>query len=166
MNVAALNCVEVKQRAGLLDAAIEHGFELDERLVSYRDSHLLYLARSNLVQALLAKDRIEEAREWAEKTWALAERYEFTPFDTEILALLAALEGRARTAATLLGFAAARLRADGAAMGVVEARTAKRASAICIDLLGEAEFELRKATGASLSLGEVGPIAFAAVDAP
>jgi predicted ATPase/DNA-binding winged helix-turn-helix (wHTH) protein len=165
MNAAALNSVEVEQRAGLLDAAIEHGLGLDERLVAFRDLHLLYTARANLFHALLAKDRIEEAREWGKKNWVLAERYEFNSLDAEGPALLAALEGRARTAATLLGFAAARLRADGAAMGVIEARTAKRASAICIDLLGEAEFELRKATGASLSLGEVGPIAFAAVDA-
>ena len=81
------------------------------------------------------------------------------------LALLAALEGRARDAAKLCGYGDAIYAANGVVRQVNEARMATDAERLAREKIGEAEFERLKAEGAALGENNIASLAFRLKDA-
>jgi hypothetical protein len=81
------------------------------------------------------------------------------------LALLAALEGRARAAAKLCGYGDAIYAASRVVRQINEARTAMRAEQLAREKIGDAEFDRIKAEGAALGEDDIATLAFGLKDA-
>jgi predicted ATPase/DNA-binding winged helix-turn-helix (wHTH) protein len=99
------NLIDVLLAAGQPEAAADAGRALVARLDGARDEGHMAYARINLVAALLALQRCDEAREQLRHAWPTAVRVERQAWCADYLASLAALEGRPEAAAQLVGAA-------------------------------------------------------------
>jgi hypothetical protein len=95
--------------------AVEIGFELVNRHGPARSRYNLLVALGNLSNALLQVGEIEQARGMVAKLHEESRAASWDTFATfaPVFALLAACDGRLKSAARLLGFAAMRARAMG-----------------------------------------------------
>ena len=115
--------------------------------------------------AWLMKGEAGAARELAPGDWQAALQFEQQGPVAAILALLAALETRPRTAALLLGYAAAAWARTGVQPMPTAQLTLERAEAIVLRAVGDVAVARLKLRGATLSDASVTQLAFAAADA-
>lgn len=143
-----------------IDEALRRCLDLEQRLTGTRHRWDLSLAQALIVSAWLAKNDTERARQAALAGWSLACQIGMSDEWTDKLALLAALEGRSRQAARLLGYADATFAASGATRRASDARAKARAITLASAWLDGDEFARLKDEGASLSESDIEAIAF------
>ncbi len=143
--------------------AVRLGFELVQELDGPRWQCPLASARVNLVAALIAQGTLAEARSMAEAGWTLSKQFDQMHLLVDHLALLAALEGRMRCTARLLGFGDS-LHTEGPNRQRNEARAADRAGVLAREQLGHTEFARLQAEGAAMDDVRIKQIAFAIED--
>ena len=100
-----LNLVNGALAAGHTEEAVAHGLAVVAQLENTRHVSLLVETRIQLVGALLAGDRLAEARQHSLAAWQLVGHCSRLDFWADYQALLAALEGRFDDAALLHGYA-------------------------------------------------------------
>jgi len=163
--VAQANLMDSLLADGRVDEAIACGVALQAQLQASRQLSALPAARLNLTAALLSKDEAAQARQLAMDGWPQALQLAWQPYWADYLALLAAIEGRPRSASRLLGYANARYAANSTSREVNEARAAQRAEQLAVSCLGELAFERLKAAGAGLHDDEIADLAFGVLEA-
>lgn len=126
-----------------------------------RHAQSLARAQLNLGAAWLAIGDAPQARAALQAGWPEAARFDLQAFYADHLALLAALEGRPRTAALLTGHAQARYERLQDARQRNEALAVERARRLACASLTDAEFEQLQADGAQLHDAEIATLAFA-----
>jgi hypothetical protein len=124
-----------------------------------RNFEELPLTLSNLTGAWLDKGDAAKAREVAEEGWPLSLQLGDHECWPDNLALLAALEGRAKSAVLCLGFGDADCSAREVVRQPNEARAAQRAEALARAQLGDAEFDRLRIEGAGLHLDDIDELA-------
>jgi predicted ATPase/DNA-binding winged helix-turn-helix (wHTH) protein len=160
------NLVDAELAGGDAAAAARSGVALVTSLQGTRHEFTLALARLNLCAAWLALDDHTKAREVAQTLWPQATFFEWPHYAACYLALLAALEGRPRAAAQLLGFAEAIYAARREDRGSTNEATAiTRARTMAAAALGDAEEARLRAEGAALREAEIAALAFGDRDA-
>jgi hypothetical protein len=163
---AQSNLADAALAAGDVDEAVRLGTEVERQAsISNRNRHNLSGARVNLTGALLAQRSLSQARAMATTAWPLAKEFLQLHWLADNLALLAALEGRARDAAKLCGYGDATYAAYGVVRQINEARTAMRAEELARERIGETEFARLKAEGAGLREDDVLTLAFRSTEA-
>lgn len=152
---------------GLLDAAEQHlreAAEVAERRGKVTDRWTFILA--NLTAARLMQGDLAGARASAAEGWPHARRLDADAWWADHLALLAAREGRPRTAALLLGLADAAYARIKDGRHQLEDRHAREAADAARTALGDASFEaLRRAGGTAELEARIHQDALAATDA-
>jgi predicted ATPase/DNA-binding winged helix-turn-helix (wHTH) protein len=136
--------------AGHVDDAVRHGTELEQRLRGTRHQSSLAYARVGLTGALLAQGALDAARTMACMAWPLAVQFDIKFPLADNLALLSAVEGRAASAAVLIGYADAGYAGYGLVRQLTEKRAAEQAVEIARVRLGIEQFERLRAEGAGL----------------
>jgi len=159
------NLAELALANGNAAEAVRQGRELEHDWSGSRDIRSLATARMNLTAALLACDDVSAARETAQRGWPLAAQFALQPYWVDSLALLAALEGRARASACLRGHSDAGYAAIAEQREATQMRSAARAEAISRAALGDAAYEALRLEGAQLSHEQAGVLAFEHSDA-
>jgi hypothetical protein len=127
----------------------------------------LGICRRAVVIALLAHDDLNRALPLAQVGWRQAARYPLLAHAAwpDLLALLAALEGRPRAAAKLLGFGDASWARIGRKRGATTRRMVQRAESIATGALGNDALARLRREGADLRDEDVDALAFATEDA-
>jgi hypothetical protein len=146
------NVIGAEMHAGLVDDAVRDGEALLAQLQGTREVWRLVWLRVTLTAAWLRKGGLAQARVHAAEAWPQALSNAFDDSMADHCALLAALEGRPRQAARLLGYAEARHAANRDSRQPTEAQSAERALALVRAALGEAEVERLKVAGAALTV--------------
>ena len=162
--VALGNLIDHELAAGNAAAAVQAGQTLTAELGRTRHVYSLGFARLNLCAACLALGDLSQARAVGAAAWPAALAFELQHAAAAYLALLAALEGRPRAAARLLGYAEAIYTARNEAREANEAAAIERARQLGREALGMQAFERLHADGAALPDAEVAALAFAAAD--
>lgn len=163
-DAARTNLADLELAAGRPDEAVRLGRELVARWLSTRNARSLASARLNLAHALLAMDDAAAARAVAAEAWPGAGTWMLQPYWGLALALLAALEGRPRAAAALLGYADQVFRQRGERPEPNEARTRARATAIATAALGAEAVAAIVRRGALLTDEQAGRLGLALED--
>jgi hypothetical protein len=158
------NLIDAELAAGDAHAAARSGATLVESLRGTRHEYSLAFARVNLLAALLALNDCAQARPVAQAAWAKAVAFELQHAAAAYLALLAALEGRPRAAAQLIGYSEAIYAAREEACEVNETAALSRARTLAVAALGDAGFERLHAEGAMLRDADIEALAFAGED--
>jgi hypothetical protein len=152
---------------GLVDAAEQHlreAAEVAERRGKVTDRWTYILA--NLTAARLMQGDLAGARASAAEGWPHARRLDADAWWADHLALLAAREGRPRTAALLLGLADAAYARIKDGRHQLEDRHAREAADAARTALGDASFEaLRRAGGTAELEARIHQEALSATDA-
>jgi hypothetical protein len=157
------NLIDAELAAGDAHSAARSGAALVDWLRGTRHEYALTFARINLMAALLAVDDCAQARTVAQAAWDKAPAFEVQHAAAAYLALLAALEGRSRAAAHLVGYSEAIYAARDEVREANETAATDRARTLAAAALGDA-FDRLHAAGAKLRDGEIAAIAFATVD--
>lgn len=163
-DAARTNLADLELAAGRPEVAVRLGRELVTRWLGTRHARSLASARLNLAHALLACDDAAAARTVAVDGWPGAASWMLQPYWGLALALLAALEGRPRAAALLLGYADEVFRQRGERPEPNEARTRERAEGIAITALGKQTMAEIARRGALLSDEQAGRLGLALED--
>ena len=151
--------------AGRVDEAVLLGLEVERQSSKTRRPFLLALSRIGLVCAYLAQGDLQKAHAMAETAWPLAKQFWILDDLADHVALLTAIEGRAHDSAKLRGFVDARHANSGQVREFPEARAVERAERLARAQLGDAEFELLRAEGATLCEDEIAALAIRRIDA-
>jgi predicted ATPase/DNA-binding winged helix-turn-helix (wHTH) protein len=159
------NLIDAELAAGNAQSAARRGADLVEWLRGTRHEYALTFTRINLVAALLAVDDSAQARPVAQAAWEKAPAFDVQHAAAAYLALLAALEGRPRAAAQLVGYSEAIYAARDEVREANEMTATHRARALAVAALGDAAFERWRAAGSTLRDAEIRAIAFASADA-
>lgn len=147
------NVIEAEVLAGHVDDAIRDGDLLLARLRGSRETRRLSWLHQLLLAAWLQKnDGVTQARVHAAKAWPLMRAHSTESALADHCTLLAAQEGRPRSAARLVGYADTTYAAQRDSRQATEAQSVERALALARAALGEAEVERLRATGAALDL--------------
>jgi hypothetical protein len=136
LDVARTNLADLELAAGHPQEAVRLGRALVARWEGTRNARALASARLNLANALLACGDAPAARGLATQAWPTVGTWLLQPYWGLALALLAALEGRLRAAAALLGYADAGYRGRGERPEPNEARGRAQAEALAVAGLG------------------------------
>jgi hypothetical protein len=149
--------------AGRTAEVLADGLPLLEQLQGTRNETALGICRRAVVTALLANDDLDRARPLAQAGWREAARVPLLAHAgwPDLLALLAALERKPRTAAKLLGSSDAGWARSGRKRGAVTLAVNRRAESIASDALGNETFAQLRQEGARLRWEDVDAIAFA-----
>jgi predicted ATPase/DNA-binding winged helix-turn-helix (wHTH) protein len=146
-------------------AALSAALELVARLEGTRYRRTLNLARAGLLQAWLANDNVGQARALALAGWPDAVVFRgHSAIWSDALALLAALEGRARTCALLCGFAESRYALVQHPRQNSELVTVRRATALARASIADDEFDRLMSEGRLMREGEIGVLGLAEKD--
>ena len=161
-DVGALgNLVDAELAAGNPAQAAATGVALVASLAGGRDERGLAYARLNLSAALLTLGEHEQARPHLRAGWAQATLFDMQPYFADVVALLAAFDGRLEATARLAGYAdAANARAGERQPN--EAAAHARAVQLAHAALGDATFDRLHAEGATLRDADIEAIAFPA----
>ena len=159
--------IGTKLAAGRTAEVLADGLPLLEQMQGTRNETALGVCRRAVVAALLAHDDLDRARPLAQFSWRHAVRFPLLASAAwpDLLALLTALEGRPRAAATLLGVGDAGWERIGRPRGVATRRAVKRTESIGRSALGDETFARLRREGARLRDQDVDALAFAAADA-
>jgi len=163
-SIALGNLIDHELAAGDAVAAAATGTALVAALEGTRDEYSLAFARLNLMAAWLAQDDRANARVVAQAAWPKATMFELQQYCGAYLALLAALEDRPRAAARLLGYAAAIYAARDETREMNEQAAMARAERLSRTAIGDEEFTLLHAEGATLLDDEIASLAFDPAD--
>jgi len=158
------NLIDAELAAGNARTAARCGADLVEWLRGTRHEYALTFSRINLVAALLAMDDCAGARPVARAAWDKVPAFDVQHAAAAYLALLAALEGRPRAAAQLVGYSEAIYAARDEVREANETAATNRARTLAAAALGDAAFDRLCAAGAKLRDVEIGAIAFATAD--
>ena len=151
--------VDTELAAGRIADAVNHGRELESKLIGTRHLSALAFARVGLVGALVANGELEQAHATAKTAWPLAVQFDIHFPLADNLALLAALEGRDSDAAQLLGYADAGNAVTGLERQLGESRVVRQAIDLVSQRLGSAQFAQLRTRGTQLSLCEAASLA-------
>ena len=148
--------------AGDAAAAARSGLDLVAAWENTREEVFCTLARLNLLAAWLALNELGQARPLAQAGWPNAIRFDMQPQWADYLALLAALDGRPKAAALLVGYSDSAYIAAETVRLVNEEVGVRRAARLATEALGEVEFERLRGEGASLRDPDITALAFPA----
>jgi hypothetical protein len=162
--IAAGNLVDAELAAGDAQGAAQTGAALVEALLATRHEYSLAFARINLLAAWLALDDRERARAAGPVTWEKAVMFNSQHAAAAYLAVLAALDGRPRAAARIVGYSEAQYAARAEARERNETAATERARALARAALGDAEFERQRNAGEALGETDIAAIAFGSAD--
>jgi hypothetical protein len=156
----------IKLAAGRTAEVIADGLPLLEQMRGTRNETALAICRRAVVTALLAHDDLVRARPLAQIGWRQTARFPMLAHAAwpDLMALLAALERRPRTAAKLLGVGDASWARTGRQPGATTRGLVQRAESIATDALGNETFAYLRREGALLCSDDVDAIAFAVED--
>jgi predicted ATPase/DNA-binding winged helix-turn-helix (wHTH) protein len=156
-----------KLAAGRTAEVLADGLPLLEQMRGTRNETALGICRRAVVTALLAHDDLDRARPLAQVGWRQAARYPPLAHAAwpDLLALLAALEGRPRAAAKLLGVGDAHWARSGRKRGATTRGVIQRAESIAAGTLGDDALARSRREGADLRDEDVDALAFATEDA-
>src|SRR5262249_49106825 len=160
--------IGIKLAAGRTAEVLADGLPLLEKMRGTRNETALGICRRAVVTALLAQYDLDRARPLAHLGWRQAARFPSLAHAAwpDLLALLAALEGRLRAAAKLLGVGDAGWARTGRQRGPTTRRVVQRAESIAAGALAGETFAHLRGEGARLRSDDVDAIAFAAEDVP
>jgi hypothetical protein len=158
--------IAIKLAAGRTSEVLAEGLPLLKQLQGTRNETALGICRRAIVTALLAHDDVGRARPLAQIGWRQAARFPMLAHAVwpDLLALLAALERRPRTAAKLLGVGDTGWARTGHQPGATTRGVLQRAESIAADALGNETFTHLRREGALLRSEDVDAIAFAVED--
>jgi predicted ATPase len=159
-----LKLAECELSMGRIDDALRRCMDLEQRLTGTRHRWDLSLAQALILSARLAKNDTERARDAARAGWSLACQIGMGDEWGDKLALLAALEGRPRHAARLIGYADASFAASGATRRASDAHAEARALMLTRARLDCDDFARLRGEGATLSESDIEAIAFSLED--
>jgi hypothetical protein len=125
-----MSLAECALAAGRADEAVALVRDLVGRFVGTRHPHSLARARLQLAAALLARPAVEEARAVARDGWPQAAAFDLSHRWADVLALLAAMDGRPLLALRLVDFADAGYRLRGDVRQANERQLAEQARAL------------------------------------
>lgn len=163
-DAARANLADLELAAGRPAEAVRLGRQLVARWRGTRNARALALARLNLANALLACDDAAAARAVAADAWPDLGTWRLQPYWALALALLAALEGRPRASAALLGFADRHYRQRGEQPEPNEARTRARADGLAAAALGAEVAAAMARQGALMNDEQAGRLGLAQQD--
>ncbi|MCW5612093.1 MAG: winged helix-turn-helix domain-containing protein [Rubrivivax sp.] len=163
-DAARTNLADLELAAGRPAEAVRLGRQLVERWRGTRNARSLATAQLNLANALLALDDTAAARALAAEAWPGAALWRLQPYWALVLALLAALEGRPRAAAALLGYADRHFQQRGEQPEPNEARTRARAEGLAIAALGAEAAAAIARQGALMNDEQAGRVGLALQD--
>jgi predicted ATPase/DNA-binding winged helix-turn-helix (wHTH) protein len=144
---------------GRVDEAVQRGHERVRSLAGSRDRSGLAFARLNLANALLAQGDTAAAREQAGLGAPGAALFALERDWADVLAGLAAQQGRPRTAARLCGHADAAYAQRAEVREHNEARIRAQAEALARAALGDADFERLRQGGSGLDFSSAATLA-------
>lgn len=155
--------IGTKLAAGRMADVLAEGLPLLEQMQGTRNETALAICRRAVVTALLAHDDAKRARPLAQVGWLQSARFPMLAHAAwpDLLALLAALEGRPRAAARLLGAGDASWQHSGRQRGGTSRTVVDRAESMAAGALGETALASLRREGALLRGEDVGAIAFA-----
>jgi len=159
------NLIDHELAAGDALAAAHSGAALVSALQGTRHEYSLAFARLNLCAAWLALDDCAHARPVAQAAGPQALAFDLQPYAAAYIALMAALEGRPRNAARLLGYAEAIYAARAEARETNESAAMARASMMARKALGDAAFSRLHTEGATMRDTDIAAVAFGSDDA-
>jgi predicted ATPase/DNA-binding winged helix-turn-helix (wHTH) protein len=166
-SISTGNLIDAELAAGHIEAAAETGQLLVAALEGTRHEYTLAFARINLLAALLALNDTARARPVAEAAWAKAAAFDLQHAAGAYLALLAALEGRPRTAVQLAAYSEAIYAARDEEREANETAATQRALALAAAALGgDTLLTPLKQRGARMRDADVQALAFGADNAP
>lgn len=164
-DTAQINLVHFALARGDGAEAVQIGRELEARWAGSRQMRWLAVTQLALTEAHLACDDAAAAREVATRGWPSARAWSLQAVWGVQLALLAALEGRLRSAALLWGYAEARLaEVAGQRFEPNQVRSLARIDALLRAGLSAAEIERLREDGAAFGEHRCGEVAFARAD--
>jgi hypothetical protein len=137
---------------------------LIERSLGTRHEYSLAFARINLLAALLAQDDATQAAQAAQAAWSRAAAFDLQHAAAAYLALLCALQGRARAAVKLAAYSEAIYAAREEAREQNETAATTRARALAGRALDDATFTRLHGEGAVLRDAEIAAVAFGVDD--
>jgi hypothetical protein len=158
--------IGINLAAGRTADVLADGLPLLARLKGTRNETALAICRRAVVTAFLAHGDLDRSRPLAQVGWRQAARFPLLAHAAwpDILALQAALEGRQRAAAKLLGVGDASWARTGRQRGATTRGVVQRAESAATVALGSATFAQLRREGALLRSEDVDAIAFAAAD--
>ena len=159
-SIAIGNLIDAELAAGNAAAAADLGSELVEALRGTRHEYSLAFARINLLAALLAQGKTAEARPVAEAAWSTAAVFDLQHAAAAYLALLCALEGRARAALKVAAYSEAIYAARREAREGNETAATTRAITLANGVLDDATVARLTKEGAELRDAEIAAVAF------
>jgi hypothetical protein len=157
--------IDAEIGVGNLQGAVQLGERTLERLAGTRDEYSRLLVRANLLLAALELNDTQRARELLQAVWPLAVQYRLHALCSDSPALLAAVEGRCRTAARLAGYADATYEARKLIRHPLETLARSRTETLARTALGDGEFARLLAEGRALRDDEVERLALGDGDA-
>ena len=156
--------IDAEHACGHIQAAVDLGERMLEQLAGTRDEYSRLFVRGNLNLAYLALDDTARARALLQAEWPVALQFNLHILASDGPALLAALEGRPRTAARLAGYADAGYAARDLIRHPIEVSLRERTHSLCRAALGEQTFERLLAQGRLLRDEQIAGLAFATED--
>jgi hypothetical protein len=157
--------IDAELECGHFDAAVQLGEQMLQRLTATRDEWSLLMVRMNLAEAYLLLGDAGRARPLLQAGWPVAMQFDLHVVSCDGAALLAALEGRVRTAARLAGYADATYAARDLIRHPIEVQCRERTQALARSALADATFERLVDEGQRLRDEEIAALAFATEDA-
>jgi len=156
--------IDAELQCGRVQAAVQLGEQTFARLAGTRNEFNRTLVGGNLTAALLAQGDTQRSRAVLQAIWPGALQMRLHVWCSDYPVLLAALDGRPRTAARLMGYADAAYAQRGTARQPNEATARQRSEALARTALGDALFDALMAEGRRLRDEEVAALAFATED--
>jgi len=156
--------IDAELGCGHAHAAVQLGEQMLEQLADTRDEWSRMMVRVNLALALLTLDDTGRARPHLQAAWPATLQTNLHVLCSDYPALLAALEGRPRTAALLAGYADAAYAARGLVLHPNELAARKRCHALARAALGDKTFDRLMAEGRGLRDEQIEAMAFAIED--
>ncbi len=158
--------IGMKLAAGRMTEVLADGLPLLQQMQGTRNETALGICRRAVVTALLAQGDHDRARPLAQVGWRQAARFPLLAHAgwPDLLALQAALQGRPRAAAKLLGVGDASWARAGRQRGATTDRFVQRAESMAAGALGDTTFAHLRREGTVLRNEDVDAIAFAGED--
>lgn len=156
--------VDAQIECGHMDVAVQLGERVLEQLAGSRDEWSRGMVQSNLALAFLMQNDPARARAHLRAVWPLVERWNMHAQAADLPPLMAALEGRPRTAARLAGYSDAACEARDLIRHPLEVTARERSYALARAALGDETFERLLIEGTQLRDEQIAALAFATED--
>jgi predicted ATPase/DNA-binding winged helix-turn-helix (wHTH) protein len=161
---ATMNLIDLEMARHEVDAAVRNGVEHEAALSKSRHLQALAQTRLNLTGALLAQDDLPRARAMAQACWPSAGQFGLRFAWGDLLALIAAMERRSRSAARLSGYSDKEYAKLGMIRQINERRAAERADRLARGAIGDDAYCELRLHGSKLHDDDIAGIAFGQED--